>query len=227
MTAGVGRGREEGVVRSALSDLYFHSMPLVSLNLLWGLGLLAIVFAALTWSLALVALSPLLAIPAVATFRMAARIVRQDGDRSISGVLATSASTAVGTVLLGGALLVAAVVLVFNSIIGLTGTQPLEWLLGTLAAWGLAFAWCWSLAAMPLLVDPRRTDASLGQTMRLATAVLLANPRRFAVVGVSTAVFVVVSAILTIVLLSTSLALTALVVCRIVYPLADRLEGAP
>lgn len=227
MTAGVGRGREEGVVRSALSDLYFHSLPLVSLNLLWGLGLLAIVFGAIAWSPASLVLTPVLAIPAAATFRMAARIVRQDGDRSISGVLATSASTAVGTVLLGGALLVAVVVLVSNAIIGLTGTQPLEWLLGTLAAWGLVLAWCWSLAAMPLLVDPRRTDASLGQTMRLATAVLLANPRRFAVVGVSIAVFVVVSAVLTIVLLSTSLALTALVACRIVYPMADRLEGAP
>lgn len=227
MTAGVGRGREEGVVRSALSDLYFHSLPLVSLNLLWGLGLLAIVFGAISWSPASLVLIPALAIPAAATFRMAARIVRQDGDRSISGVLATSASTAVGTVLLGGGLLVAVVVLVSNAIIGLTGTQPLEWLLGTLAAWGLVLAWCWSLAAMPLLVDPRRTDASVGQTMRLATAVLLANPRRFAVVGVSIAVFVVVSAILTIVLLSTSLALTALAACRVVYPMADRLEGAP
>ena len=226
MTAGVGRGREEGVVRSALSDLYFHSLPLVSLNLLWGLGLLAIVFGAIAWSPASLVLTPVLAIPAAATFRMAARIVRQDGDRSISGVLATSASTAVGTVLLGGALLVTVVVLVSNAIIGMNGTQPLEWLLGTLAAWGLVLAWCWSLAAMPLLVDPRRTDASLGQTMRLATAVLLANPRRFAVVGVSIAVFVVVSAILTIVLLSTSLALTALAACRVVYPMADRLEGA-
>ena len=226
MTAGVGRGRAEGVVRSALSDLYFHSMPLVTLNLLWGLGLLAIVVAAIAWSPASLVLTPVLAIPAAATFRMAARIVRQDGDRSISAVLATPASTSIRTVVSGGALLVAVVVLGSNAIIGLTGTQPLEWLLGTLAAWGLVLAWCWSLAAMPLLVDPRRTDASLGQTMRLATAVLLANPRRFAVVGVSIAVFVVVSAILTIVLLSTSLAVTALAACRVVYPMADRLEGA-
>ncbi len=201
-------------------------MPLVSLNLLWGLGLLAIVFAGLAWSPASLVLIPVLAIPVAATFRMAARIVRQDGDRSIGATLATSTTTAVGTVLLGGAFVVAQVVLVSNAIIGLTGTQPLEWLLGTLAAWGLVVAFCWSLAAMPLLVDPRRTDASLGQTLRLATAVLLANPRRFAVVGVSIAVFVVVSAILTIVLLSTSLAVIALVACRVVYPMADRLEGA-
>lgn len=224
MTASVG-GRPDGVVRASLSDLYFHSMPLVSLNLLWGLGLLAIVFAALAWSPASLVLTPILAIPAAATFRMAARIVRQEGDRSIGAALVTSTTTAVGTGLLGGALLIALVVLVSNSVIGLTGTQPLEWLLGTLAAWGLVLLLCWTLAAVPLLVDPRRTDRSFGQTMRLATAVLLANPRRFATVGVCIAVFVVVSAILTIVLLSTSLAVTALVACRVVYPLSDRLEG--
>lgn len=225
MTAGVGRGRE-GVVRAALSDLYFHSVPLVALNVLWGLGALAIVFSAITWSLVVVALSPLLAIPAMATFRMAARIVRQDGDRSVGGALGTATSTVVGTILLGSALGVAIVVLASNTIIGLTGTEPFEWVLGTLAAWGLVLLWCWTLAALPLLVDPRRTDRSFGQTMRLATAVLLANPRRFAVVGVSIAAFIVVSAILTIVLLSTSLALTALAACRVVYPMADRLEGA-
>ena len=223
MTAGVGRGRE-GVVRAALSDLYFHSVPLVALNVLWGLGALAIVFSAITWSLVVVALSPLLAIPAMATFRMAARIVRQDGDRSVGGALGTATSTVVGTILLGSALGVAIVVLASNTIIGLTGTEPFEWVLGTLAAWGLVTVWAGGLAALPLLVDPLRADRSIGDRLRLAAAVLLANPRRFATLGLSTAVFVVVSAVLTVVLLSTSLAIIALIACRVVYPLADRLE---
>lgn len=225
MTAG-GGGRPDGVVRAALSDLYFHSMPLVGLNLVWGVGLLAIVFAALAWSPASLVLTPILAIPAAATFRMAARIVRQEGDRSIGAVLTTSTTTAVVTVLLGAVLVVGLVVLVSNAIIGLTGTQPLEWLLGTLAAWGLVVLWCWILAAFPLLVDPLRADRSFGDRIRLATAVLLASPRRFVVVGVCVAVFVIASTILTVVLLSTSLALTALVACRVGYPLADRLDGA-
>ena len=65
---------------------------------------------------------------------------------------------------------------------------------------------------------------SIGDRMRLAAAVLLANPRRFATLGLSTAVFVVGSAVLTVVLLSTSLAIIALVSCRVVYPLADRMD---
>ncbi len=67
-------------------------------------------------------------------------------------------------------------------------------------------------------------DRSVGDRMRLAAAVLLANPRRFATLGLSTAVFVVGSAVLTVVLLSTSLAIIALVSCRVVYPLADRMD---
>ena len=225
MTASVG-GARDGVVRAALSDLYFHSMRLVGLNLLWGLGLLAIVFAALAWSPVSLVLTPILAIPAVGTFRMAARIVRQEGDRSISGVLATSASRAIGTVASGGAVLIAVIVLGSNAVIGLSGTQPFGWLLGTLAVWGLVLLWAVCLVALPLLADPLRADDSLGERMRLAVAVLLAHPRRFAVVGASMAVFVVVSAVLTIVLLTTSLALAALIACRIVYPLADRQDLA-
>ena len=81
-----------------------------------------------------------------------------------------------------------------------------------------------AIADLDFSPSPLRGDRSIGDRMRLAAAVLLANPRRFATLGLSTAVFVVVSAVLTVVLLSTSLAIIALIACRVVYPLADRLE---
>lgn len=214
-------------MRAALSDLYFHSTGLVGLNVLWGSGVLAVAFAALTWSPVALALTPLLAIPAAGTVRLAARIVREDSDRSVRGALYPSASIVVGAVLAGTAVLTAQLVLASNSLIGLTGAQPLEWLVGTLAAWGLVVMWGALLIAVPLLVDPRRAHRPARDRLRLAAAVLLANPGRTATLGGLTAVFLVISAILVVVLFSTSLALASLVACRVVYPLADRLDGNP
>jgi len=224
VTAGIA-GRRDGVVRAALSDLYFHSAGLVGLNLLWGLGLTAVLFAALLWSPLALALVPLLAVPAVGTARLAARIVRGDADRAVAGALLPGRSTTGVTILGGIAVLLVPAVLTSNAVIGLTAADPFAWLLGTLAAWGLAILWAVLLVAIPLLVDPWRAHRSIEDRLRLAAAVLLANPRQCAVMGAMTAVFLVISAVLVVVLLSTSLAIAALAACRIVYPLADRLDG--
>lgn len=224
MTVGIA-ARPDGIVRAALSDLYFHSAGLVGLNLLWGLGLVTVAVGVLLWSPLVLALVPLLAIPAVGTVRLAARIVRGDGDRSVGRALLPGWSAVGGTVLGGLAVLVALVVLVSNAVIGLTAAEPFAWLLGTLAAWGLVILWGVLLVAIPLLVDPWRTSRSVRDRLRLAVAVLLANPRPCAFVGAMIAAFLVVSAVLVVVLLSTSLAIAALAACRVVYPLADRLDG--
>lgn len=217
-------GRREGVVRQALSDLYFHSPGLVGLNVLWGFGSLGIVVVALVWSPLALLLTPVLAIPVAATFRMAARIVRQEGDRSFGGVLRSTVAEGPGTVALGAVSFLAVVVLGSNAVIGLRGTQPFEWLIGTLAAWGLILSGLAVLVALPILVDPRRRDQPVGERARISRTVLLAHPRPLIVVGVATAAFLIVSTVLVVVLFTTSLAVCALVACRTVYPLADRLD---
>ncbi|MGK2849915.1 MAG: hypothetical protein ACSLFN_03255 [Candidatus Limnocylindrales bacterium] len=218
-------GRREGVVRVALSDLYFHSAGLVGLNLLWGLGLTFVAMAALLASPIALVLVPLLAVPAVGTARLAARIVREDPDRSIVAALLPGRVLFGGTVLAGVGVLIAGVVLTSNAVIGLTAADPFAWLLGTLAAWGLVILWAVLLVAIPLLVDPWRAERPVGERLRLATAVLVANPRRCAWLGVTATVFLAISTVLVVVLLSTSLAITALAASRIVLPLADRLDG--
>lgn len=224
MTANVV-GRPDGVVRTVLSDLYFHSAGLVGLNALWGMGLVTLVVLALLSSPVALVLLPVLAVPAVGTVRLAARIVRQDGDRTIGGALLPDRTAIGGTVLGAAAVLVALVILTSNALIGLTASDPFAWLLGTLAAWGLVILWGVLLIALPLLVDPWRPGRPIRYRLRLAAAVLLANPRRCAVAGVTTVVFLVISTVLVVVLLTTSLAIAALAACRIVYPLADRLDG--
>jgi hypothetical protein len=224
VTAGI-EGRPVGVVRAALSDLYFHSVGLVGLNALSGLGLTAVLMTALLASPLALALVPLLAVAAVGTARLAARIVRADGDRSARAALLPGRAAVGRTVLAGVAGLLVVVVLTFNAVIGLTAAEPFAWLLGTLATWGLVILWAASVVAVPLVVDPRRDHVPVGERLRLAVAVLLANPRRCALLAAGTAVFLVVSAVLVVVLLTTSLAIAWLVACRVVYPLADRLDG--
>lgn len=225
MTANVV-GRPDGVVRTVLSDLYFHSAGLVGLNALWGMGLVTLVVLALLWSPVALVLLPVLAVPAVGTVRLAACIVRKDGDRTIGGALLPVRTAIGGTVLGAVAVLAALVILTSNAAIGLTASDPVAWLLGTLAAWGLVILWGILLVATPLLVDPWRSDRTVSYRLRLAVAVLLANPRRCAVLATTSAAFLAIGTVLVVVLLTTSLTFVGLAACRVVYPLADRLDQA-
>lgn len=223
MTAQVRR-RREGIARIVLSDLYFHSLGLVGLNVLWGTALTAIVAAALFWSPAAILATPVLAVPGVAIVRMAARIVRGDADRSIRGALPSTPTDVAGSLALGAALPLAMTVLVSNAVLGLTGTQPLGWLIGAMAIWGLIIGWSGLLVALPIVVDPWRRDRRLAERLRVAALVGFAEPRRTVLTAGVLAAFLVASGILVVVLLSTGLAVTALVACRTALPRADALD---
>jgi uncharacterized membrane protein YesL len=211
-------------VRSALTDFYFNSGRLVPVNIVWGGGLVLIVLVALIWPLGAFVLAPLLAIPTAGTFCVAARIVRNDQDISLRDALAATRADARPILLLGLAFVAAAVILGSNMVAGLTSPEPLGWVIGTFAAWGLIVLWCGALVAWPLLVDPSRAERPPSERLRLAGALLLAYPVRLGGLGAVVAVFVVVSAILAAVLLTVGVAFVALVACRYVYPAADRLE---
>jgi len=64
----------------------------------------------------------------------------------------------------------------------------------------------------------------LRDRLRIAAALLLARPLRFAGLALVMAVVVAVSVVLTAAILTISVAFVALVACRSVYPAADRLE---
>lgn len=224
--AGMSRPRLDGVGRAALSDFYFHSVRLVAVNILWGLGLVVIGIVALTSPLVAIVLLPALAIPTVAIFRMAARIVRIDGDPTVRQVLSMSPRTVGGAALAGTAFIGGLFMLATNAAIGLTGGDPFGWLLGTLAAWGFVASWCFAVIAWPLMVDPARAGRPFRERLRSAAAVILAYPVPCLLLVTSVTVTTVLSAVLTVALLTMSVSFIALLACRVVYPLADRLESA-
>ena len=214
------------VVRAALSDYYFNSMRLVPANLVWGFVLALIVLAGIVSPLLSVALLPLLALPTAGVFRIAARIVRGEPGLGLSDI-AWPYRHAPGRWLWVGVVVVATgLISGTNVLVGLSGSEPVGWAIATLAGWGLVVLWCGALVGWPLLVDPARADVGLGEGLRLAGALLLAHPLRFAGLGLAMAGVTAVSVVLAAAILTVSVAFVALVACRSVYPAADRLEPA-
>jgi len=213
-------------VRAALSDYYFNSMRLVAANLVWGLALVLIVLVGLVSPLLSVALLPLLALPTAAVFRLAARIVRSEPGSALQDIVWPYRHAPGRWVVVGVAVVAAGLILGTNVVFGLRGGEPAGWAVATLAGWGLIVLWCGTLVAWPLLVDPSRSAMRLRDRLRIAAALLLAHPLRFAGLALVMAVVVAVSVVLTAAILTISVAFVALVACRSVYPAADRLELA-
>jgi hypothetical protein len=211
-------------LRAATVDFYYHSIRLVVANLVWGAAFFVV------WSLTVsgapvlaVVLAPLLAVPWVGVVRLAALIVRGD-DVVLSDAFGAYRRYLVAALAVGAATTLVVVVLGSNLAAGLGSGGPLGWVFATLAGWGFAIGVAVSLALWPLLVDPRRAGRPLIATARLAALVVLAYPLRMGglalvVIGVAVAATIAAAAIATI-----ALAWIALAACRIVLPLADRLE---
>jgi hypothetical protein len=62
-------------------------MRLVTANVVWGAGLIVVVFVGLVWPLGWLLLLPLLALPTAGIFRLAARIVRVAPDAGRQDIL--------------------------------------------------------------------------------------------------------------------------------------------
>lgn len=214
-------------VRASLSDYYFHSMRLVPANVVWGAWIVAVVLAGFAWPLGGLLLLPSLALPTAAIFRVAARIVRVAPDGGLRDIGWAYGRAAGRTLLLGAAMSVAALVLATNAATGIGGGTPVGWVVATLAGWGLVALWCGALVAWPLVVDPARAGAPLSARLRLAGALLLVEPVRFGALGVVAAVVSIASIVLTAAILTVSVSFLALLACRTVYPVADRLAPVP
>ncbi|MFL5688085.1 MAG: hypothetical protein ACJ77I_03770, partial [Chloroflexota bacterium] len=99
------------------------------------------------------------------------------------------------------------------------------WAFATLAAWGLVASWCLAVVLWPVLVDPERPDRPLTDDLTLALQVIFTEPRRMVRLALVTGLIVIVSVVLTAAILTVSVAFVALLGCRTVYPMVDRLEA--
>jgi len=212
-------------IRAAGTDFYYQSLRLIAANVAWGTGFLGILAVGMWLSPAIgLVAAPLLALPFVGVVRVAAQIVRGE-DVVLSDVATAVRSYAVPALVAGIVTVLAGFVFASNMIGGIAGGGPIGWAFATLAAWGLAALWVVGLAFWPLLVDPVREALPVAARARLAGLVVLANPLRFAVLGVSLAAVTIISAVAFAALLSVSVAFVALVASRVALPAADQLEA--
>ncbi len=215
-------------VRASLTDYYFNSMRLVPANVVWGVGVVVVVLVALAWPLGGLLFLPVLALPNAAVFRVAARIVRGEPSVGLHDIVAPyrRGGGAAAMVALGAVVTVFGLVLGTNLVTGFGQGGPAGWVIATLAAWGLVALWCVAFVAWPLIVDPHRAGIPLRARLRLAGALLLVDPVRFGALGLVLAVISIVSTVLTAAILTVSVSFVALIACRAVYPVADRLDAA-
>jgi hypothetical protein len=219
-----------GSARASLTDYLENAWRLVLPNLVWG-ALLVLMLAATSVSPFAWLLTPLLAVPAIGIFRMAALIVRREPVSAIDAFTAWTRygvrALAAGTLTFGlGA------VFVVNIVTGLQGGGLLGWVFATFAGWGLIAVLVVTTVLWPLLVDPRRDALGIRGGLRLASLLALAFPLRFGALTLVLAAFVAASTLAVVMLLTIAIGLSALVACHYVLPAADRLAvrldaGAP
>lgn len=212
-----------GSVQAALFDFYYNSWRLVPANLLWGLGLLGVLFLLLTLPVAAVPAAVLLAVPAVGMFRLAAQIVREEPVSFRDSLHAWRRF--LGRALISGAVLVAiSFVMLFNTVLGLLNPELVLWVISVMSVWGLLATWVVAVPYWALLTDPVREDEPLRAKLRLAAVLVLLSPLRFAVLLLIVAFVLITSAIFFAALLTISVAFVALLATRYTLPAADRLE---
>jgi uncharacterized membrane protein YesL len=211
-------------VRAALSDAFYHSWRLVPANIVWAVTAIAVAGVGILSPLGILIL-PLLAIPTAGIFRITTRIVRGDAV-SFWDAIAAWREDVRASLALGVAFTAALVVLGANTVIGLTGASPLGWALATLAAWGLLVAWLAAWTCWPIVTDPARADQPLRARLRLAGLLVVAHPVRIGALAIGLAIFLGLSTIAIVALVTVSVSFAALVASRLVLPAADRLEAS-
>ncbi len=211
-------------MRAAAIDFYFNSWRLVPANLAWAAVLVLILaLAAFVTSLALL-LIPLLALPTVGIYRLAALIVRGE-PVSLSDGMAAWRSFGVAAVALAAGILLAGTMFAANVVLGLDRSDVAGWSLATLAAWGLVALAMVACAAWPILVDPRRDALAVRARIRLALLLPIAYPFRFGALAIVLALVLAASTIAFAALLTVAVSYVALVASHYVLPASDRLEA--
>jgi hypothetical protein len=211
-----------GSIRSALSDLYFHSWRLVPANIVWSLVAIPTLIVTILAPIGLLGIA-ILAVPTAGIFRMTTEIARGEAVSFWDSIGAWRHSLAT-TLALGAAIGVSSIVLVVNLVTGILAQSVVGWAFATLAFWGLVAVWLLAWTVWPILADPWRAGWPAKERVRLAGYLVLAHPIRVAAVGLFLAILLVASAVAIVALLTVSVAIAALVATRYVLPAADRLD---
>ena len=210
-------------LRRAAVDFYYQSIRLVPANVVWGIVLVALGWAAISvgvW-VAIVG-APLLGPPLAGIYRLAGLVTR--GQHVVlSDAFAAARELFVPALVTAAAVGWGLGLLALNVAVGIDTSSPLGWGFATLAGWGAVALLIYAVAVWPLLADPARATEPARQRARLAGYVVLAAPFRMFGLTVVIAVLAVVSTIAFAALVTISVAFIALVACHMVLPDADRL----
>jgi uncharacterized membrane protein YesL len=212
-----------GAIRAAGRNAYYHSWRLLPANIVWAASALVLTAAVLTVPAALLLL-PLLALPTAGIFRVTTRIARGQAVSFWDAIDAWHTNVR-ESLAFGAALVAASAVLGFNIVSGLGSESVIGWALATLAAWGIVVTWLVAWIGWPLLVDPDRSARTAGDRLQLAALLVLAHPFRIAAFGAVLAIFLAVSTVAIVALVTISVSFAALVASEFALPAADRLEA--
>jgi hypothetical protein len=212
-----------GALRPAAVDLYYQSVRLVAANIAWGLVLVAIGWIAAAVGLWLAVLvAPLLGVPLVGVYRMAALITRGE-ETVLSDFRAAMRERFLQALALAAGLVWAVLLLTVNILTGISAAAPIGWVFATVSGWALVATVAFAAVVWPLVADPARRDEPLRATARLAGYVLLAAPVRIVGLAVVVVLLGAISTILFAAVVTISVAFVALLSCRVVLPEADRI----
>jgi hypothetical protein len=212
-----------GALGRAAVDFYYESIRLVPANVIWGVLLVALGWAAIGLGIwvAIVG-APLLGPPLAGIYRLAGLVTR--GQHVVlSDAFAATRELFVPSLLLAAVVGWGLGLLALNVALGINASSPLGWGFATLAGWGAVALLIYAIVAWPLLADPARAFEPARERARLAGYVVLAAPFRMFGLTVIVVVLAVVSTIAFAALVTISVAFIALVSSRIVLPDADRL----
>jgi hypothetical protein len=213
-------------VRDALPgsvrDLLEHPLPLVVANVLWGaLAVVAWLAAIVSPPVAVVCLV-LLAWPAATIANVAGRVVRGEtvGVRDAWRWPVRRSAVAV----LGPVAILGAVVGLVDLQGAVARADAAGLAFATVVAWGLVALGVLACLIWPLLGDPARSHETTGALVRLAVTMAFSNTRRVLAVSLVVGAFLAISVVFPSAVLTVSVSMSALVLARVVLPLADTLD---
>jgi hypothetical protein len=210
-------------LRQGLTDVYFNSWRLAPANLVWGIGLVAALFAGLDTVIG-VTLLVALAVPVAGLHRMAALIAR-DEAAAFSDFVDGMRRFGLPALAIGAGAVLLAFVFTTNVLVGLASGGPLGWVISALALHGLVALAMFLVAFWPILVDPQRESLGLVARLQLAGLAVIGRPARLFLLTAIVGVILAVSFVLFAALLVVSVAYVCLVASRYVLPMVDELEA--
>jgi Na+/H+-translocating membrane pyrophosphatase len=214
-----------GAIRAAGGDFYHHSLRLVAANLVWGLMFSVVLLGGLAWPPILL-LSPLLTLPTIGIFRLAA-LIQRDEFVALSDAFIAWRRLGRRALAMGTGLLLCMLVFGTNIYLGLSRGDYPGLALATMALWGFVVTVVCSCVLWPLAADPRRETLPVAEIVRLGFLLVIAFPVRFARLALVVAVIMIISVPEYAGLVSVSVAFVALLAARYVLPAADRFAPPP